>query len=211
METVRMIVVLTLISGLSGLGLAAFSNHTAPIIKMAEKNLIVSTQLKKVLPDAATPSPCDKARPGFDNNPLDDVVCLEGREVYRLKKGGEIVGYAFKAIGEKAYSGTITCLLGLSPEGVLKGIEIVRHAETPGLGSEIENCEWRQQLIGKGPSDMTWRVRKDGGDVDQISGATISSRSVLSCIENGRRFLAEHRAAIDSARPMTEEEACRAE
>ena len=211
METVRMIVVLTAISAVSGLSLAAFNNHAQPIIKVAEKTLIVNTQLKKVIPDASTPSPCDKARPGFDNNPLDDTVCLEGKEVYRLKKGGDIVGYAFKTVGDEAYSGTITCLLGLSPDGVVKGIEIVKHEETPGLGSEIESCEWRKQLVGKGPKDMNWSVTKDGGEVDQISGATISSRSVLDCIEKGREYLKEKRVAIDGATPLGDGEECHAE
>jgi Na+-translocating ferredoxin:NAD+ oxidoreductase subunit G len=211
METVRMVVVLTVISAVSGLSLAAFNNHAQPIIKVAEKTLVVNTQLKKVIPDPSTPGPCDKSKPGFDNNPLDDTVCLDGKEVYRLKKGGDTVGYAFKTIGDKAYGGTITCLLGLSPDGVLKGLEIVKHAETPGLGSEIENCKWRQQLVGKGPNDMNWKVKKDGGDVDQISGATISSRSVLNCIEKGRAFLEEKRAQIDSAAPLAEGKECHAE
>ncbi len=211
MESVRMIVVLTAVSAASGLSLAAFNNHAQPIIKVAEKTLIVNSQLKKVIPDASTPSPCDKAKPGFDNNPLKDTVCLEGKEIYRLRKGGEMAGYAFKTIGDEAYSGTITCLLGLSPEGVLKGIEIVQHGETPGLGSEIENCNWRKQLVGKGPKDMVWKARKDGGDVDQISGATISSRAVLNCIEKGRTYLEENRAAIDSAKALGDGEECHAE
>jgi electron transport complex protein RnfG len=211
METVRMIVVLTAVAAASGLSLAAFNNHAQPIIKVAEKTIIVNTQLKKVIPDASTPSPCDKAKPGFDNNPLEDTICLDGKEVYRLKKGGKPVGYAFKTIGDEAYSGTITCLIGLSPDGVLTGIEIVQHGETPGLGSEIENCEWRRQLVGKGPKDMNWTVTKDGGEVDQISGATISSRSVLNCIEKGRAFLEEKRSTLERAAPMKAGEECHAE
>lgn len=211
MESVRMLLVLTAVSAVSGLSLAAFNNHAQPIIKVAEKTLMVNSQLKKVVPDPSTPSPCDKAKPGYDNDPLQDTVCLDGKEIYRLKKGGEMVGYAFKTIGDEAYSGTITCLVGLSPDGVLKGIEIVQHGETPGLGSEIENCKWRQQLVGKGPKDMSWRVTKDGGDVDQISGATISSRSVLNCIEKGRAFLTEKKDAIDSAKALSDGEECHAQ
>ncbi len=205
MESVRMIAVMTLFSAVSALGLAAFSNHAMPIIKETERFQMVDKQLKKVITNLEEPDPCKPSEAGFDNNPAKDSVCINGREVFRCKKGDTTVGYALSAVGEKAYSGTLTCLVGLSPEGKVLGFEIVQHAETPGLGSEITDCKWRKQLVGKGPQDMKWSVRKDGGDVDAISGATISSRSVLNCIADAREFVMSSKEKIENSTPSTEE------
>jgi electron transport complex protein RnfG len=208
LESIRMIVVLTLISAVSSLGLAAFNNHAQPIIKSNEKTAMISRQLSKVMSDSNKPDPCVKAKAGFDNDPSKETLCVDNTEVYRCRKGEAIMGYAMKTIGDQAYSGTITCLVGLSPDGKVLGVEIVKHAETPGLGSEIGNCVWRRQFVGKGPGDMTWKVKKDGGDVDAISGATISSRSVLSCIGSAQALLEKNAAKLPEAVPMSEGETC---
>jgi electron transport complex protein RnfG len=210
LESIRMIVVLTLISAVSSLGLAAFNNYTQPIIKFNEKTAMISRQLSKVMSDSAAPDPCVKAKAGFDNDPSKETLCVSGTEVYRCRKGGEIMGYAFKTIGDQAYGGTITCLVGLSPKGKVMGVEIVKHAETPGLGSEIENCTWRKQFVGKGPGDMKWQVKKDGGDVDALSGATISSRAVLRCISRAQELLKENLDRLPEAAPMSDRETCNA-
>ena len=209
-ESIRMIAVLTLISAVSSLGLAAFNNHTQPIIKSNERTAMISRQLKKVIGDSATPDPCTKSEAGFNNDPSKETLCVEHTEIYRCRKDGAIAGYALKTIGDDAYSGTITCLTGLAPDGRVLGIEIVKHEETPGLGSEIENCEWRKQLVGKGPTDMTWQVRKDGGDVDAITGATISSRSVLDCVTKAQNLLKKNVENLEIANPMAEDETCNA-
>ncbi len=211
LESIRMIGILTIFSAVSSLGLAAFNNHTQPIIKLNEKTAMISRQLKKVISDTTPPNPCVNGKAGFDNDPSKETVCVGGTEVYRCRKGKKVVGYALKTIGDKSYSGTITCLTGLAPDGKVLGIEIVKHGETPGLGSEIENCEWRKQLVGKGPDDMRWSVKKDGGDVDAISGATISSRSVLDCLTKAQTLLKNNADTLATAKPMTENESCNAQ
>ena len=210
METLRMIVVLTGVSAISALGLAAFNNHAQPIIKEAERSVMINRQLKKVISSLESPDPCQDAEAGFDNDPSENTVCVDGREVYRCTKQEETVGFAFTSIGDNAYSGTITCLVGLSEDGVLKGLEIVKHAETPGLGSEMESCEWRGQMVGKGPKDMIWKVKSDGGNVDAISGATISSRAVLSCVTKAQDFLKKNLSRIRESEPMGQNEECHA-
>jgi electron transport complex protein RnfG len=200
-----MIVVMTVFSAVSALGLAAFSNHTLPIIKQTEKTVMVGRQLKKVITNLDPPDPCKASQAGFDNDPSKDAVCIDGTEVFRCAKGGKTAGVALTTIGENAYSGTIKCLVGIQLDGTVTGFEIVQSAETPGLGSEASKCEWRKQMIGKGPKDMNWSVKKDGGDVDAISGATITSRSVINCVTKAQEFVAKHGAEIESAAPTTEE------
>ena len=206
-ESIKMIIVLTLIAGAASLGLAAFNDQTLPNIAENERQFTLRS-IKRVIPDDATPDPCETAKPKFDNSPDQDVVCVGGNTIYRGRKGDDVVGLAVVAIGDEAYSGTITTLVGLSLDGMVTGIEVLRHAETPGLGAKIEECGWRSQLVGKGPSDMVWKVTKDGGNVDQIGGATISSRSMIDAILDAQKLLAESRDAILKAKPMAKGEVC---
>ena len=207
-ETVRMILVLTLISGLASLGLSAFNAHTMPFIQENERQYTLRS-IKKAIPGTDNPNPCETAAPGFDNRPDQDAVCIEGTTVYRGRNNGKLRGFAIVAQGDKAYSGTITCLIGLSLDGTVTGIEVLKHAETPGLGAKIEECAWRRQLVGKGPADMEWKVVKDGGDVDQISGATISSRSMIDAVRKAQTILAKHRERIVHGPAMEDGEVCR--
>jgi electron transport complex protein RnfG len=209
LETVRMIVVLTVISGLSSLGLAAFNQHAKPFIVKNER-LFTLRSIKKVMPDTKDPDPCETVKPKFENSPDQDAVCIDGMTVYRGSKDGQLVGLAVVTVGEKAYSGTIGSLIGISLDGMVTGVEILKHAETPGLGAKIESCTWRKQFVGKSASDMVWKVEKDGGDVDQISGATISSRSVLNAIGKAQKLVGAKGDTITNAQSMEPGEVCHA-
>jgi electron transport complex protein RnfG len=98
----------------------------------------------------------------------------------------------------------------MSPSGLVTGVEVLKHAETPGLGATIENCQWRSQLVGKKIDEMVWKVAKDGGDVDQISGATISSRSMIDCIQKAQNLVKSSLDKIVSGTPMKQGEVCNA-
>jgi len=206
-ETAKMLLVLTLICGAAGLGLAAVDRSTADLIAENERQFTLRS-IRRAIPDSDSPDPCARSEPAFDNAPDEDRVCIGGHTVYRGRRGDEIVGVAIVSVGERAYSGTIRVLVGLSMDGIVTGVEVLRHAETPGLGAIIEDCEWRRQLVGKGAGDMVWKVAKDGGDVDQISGATISSRSMLDAILKAQRLREEHRDEIVEADPAGEGEVC---
>jgi len=208
-ETVKMLLTLTIIAGLAGLGLAAMNRSTTPLIEENERQFTLRS-INRVVPDAPAhdQDPCLKAEPGFDNTPNQDAVCVGGHRIYRARKGDEVVGLAVEAIGDQAYSGTILNLVGITLDGVVTGVEVLRHAETPGLGSLITDCVWRKQFVGKGPKDMVWKVTKDGGDVDQLAGATISSRSMIDAILKAQQVVAEHKDEILSAEPAGEGEVC---
>jgi electron transport complex protein RnfG len=206
-ESVKMILVLTLIAGAAGIGLAAANSATTPLIAENERQFTLRS-ISAVLPDSHEPDPCGKPGPAYDNSPDGDAVCVAGFKVYRGRKGAEVVGLAVESVGHEAYSGTILTLVGLALDGTVTGIEVLRHAETPGLGALITECRWRRQLVGKGPKDMVWKVAKDGGAVDQISGATISSRSMLDAILQAQKLLAGHKDAILAAAPLGPREVC---
>ncbi len=209
METVKMIVVLTLISGVASFGLAAFNEETKPSIAENERQFTMSS-ITKVLPEDSDPDPCDKNKPEFDNKPDEDRICLDGMLVYRGRKAGKIVGIAIVSIGDEAYSGTITTLVGLDLDGTVTGIEVLKHAETPGLGAKIEDCVWRDQIVGEGLKSISWKVRKDGGQIDSISGATISSRSMIIAVDKAHALLKKYMDEIQNKEAMGAKEVCNA-
>ena len=103
---------------------------------------------------------------------------LEG-EVYIIYQDDTKTGYAFKASGS-GYGGNIDILVGLDNDFVIIGISILSQTETPGVGSRITESSFTDQFKGLSASDIV--LRPEGGKIDAITGATISSRAVVSAI-----------------------------
>jgi electron transport complex protein RnfG len=87
-------------------------------------------------------------------------------------------------------------MLGLDPNGMIYGVEIVRHGETPGLGAKIATPQFRDQFKGRSLSNTEFKLKKDGGDLDQVTGATISPRAIVKAVREGMEFFREHRDEI---------------
>jgi len=109
--------------------------------------------------------------------------------VYRARLRGEPVAAIFRSIAPDGYSGKIHLLVGVYIDGSLAGVRVVKHAETPGLGDaiEIRKSPWINDFSGKSlanPSQDRWRVKRDGGDFDQFTGATITPRAVVAAVRN---------------------------
>ena len=109
--------------------------------------------------------------------------------VYRARRQGEPVAAIFNAIAPDGYSGRIHLLIGIYVDGRIAGVRVVKHAETPGLGDaiEIRKSPWITNFDGKSlddPQPSGWQVRRDGGDFDQLTGATITARAVVSAVRN---------------------------
>ena len=139
--------------------------------------------------------------PPSDNDVASDTLVLNdgARDVvfYRGRSRGVAVGAAFTIVSPSGYSGDIEILVGVDTAGVVTGLKILKHLETPGLGSKIETPEFGGQYLGKSLRDPeTWAVLKDGGTFKQITGATISSRAVTSAVAAGLEFFGAHRAEI---------------
>ena len=109
--------------------------------------------------------------------------------VYRARLAGEPVAAVFNSIAPNGYSGRIHLLVGVYVDGSLAGVRVVKHAETPGLGDavEIRKSPWIKSFDGKSlnnPKTSGWAVKRDGGDFDQFTGATISPRAVVKAVHN---------------------------
>lgn len=192
-EILRLCIVLTVIGAACAAVMAFVDQGTkAPIAQSrgAEK----MDAVKLVIP------PCD-------NDLAKDAVTIKDEDlemeltIYPGKKAGVTVGAAFVIVAPNGYSGDIEIMVGVDTAVVVTGLEILKHAETPGLGSKIQTPKFRNQYIGKSLDDpKTWAVNKDpGGTFVPITGATISSRAVTTAIANGLEFVEAHKAEIFGA------------
>ncbi len=117
------------------------------------------------------------------------------RQFYFIKQDREVLGTAFE-VATSGYGGTIEIMVGVSGEAAISGIKIINHSETPGLGANITKEQFYQQFTVKNLTDTKWDLRKDGGDIDQVSGATISSIAVMQAVHEGLVFFSDHEDGI---------------
>jgi len=97
----------------------------------------------------------------------------------------QFVGAAINTFTNKGFSGNIKLMVGLLPDGSINNISVLEHKETPGLGDKMQKNKspWSEQFNGKNPASFNLAVEKDGGDVDAITAATISSRAYTDAVK----------------------------
>ena len=105
--------------------------------------------------------------------------------MYDGYKNGEWIGTAIETFTDKGFSGRIKLMVGFLSNGNINKIEVLEHKETPGLGDKMEvgKSAFPEQFPGKNPADYKLTVSKDGGDVDAITAATISSRAYCDAVQ----------------------------
>jgi electron transport complex protein RnfG len=112
-----------------------------------------------------------------------------------------------RATVPKGYSGPIELLIGLRQDGSVLGVRVLTHRETPGLGDAIEQTgdgAWIRGFDGKSlshPGADQWAVRRDGGEFDQISGATVTPRAIVSQMKKILAYFSTHRDALFAPAP----------
>ena len=125
----------------------------------------------------------------YDNSTVDEMykISIEGTadslEVYPAKKGGELVGSAIRSYSSKGYGGDVWLMVGLLPDGKINNIAVLEHKETPGLGTKMNDIEFKEQFLGKLPGEFDLNVKKDNGDVDALTGATITTRAFNQAVQ----------------------------
>ena len=140
-----------------------------------------------------------------DNDLLANSITLNDAsgtpvQIYRALAGDQVTAVAFQVTG-KGYAGDIDVILGLAADGKILGARVLAHKETPGLGDKIEVAKGDWILAFEGlslgdPPPERWAVKKDGGDFDQFSGATITPRAVVRALKGGLEFIAANRATL---------------
>ena len=121
--------------------------------------------------------------PEFDNNPIEEMYKVpsdegyDSLEVYPALKNGLLVGSAIRSYSKKGFTGNVWIMVGFSTNGSVINIEVLDHKETPGLGTKMAEPKFKDQFQGVHPENFQLKVKKDGGEVDAITAATISSRA----------------------------------
>ncbi|MGI6394944.1 MAG: RnfABCDGE type electron transport complex subunit G [bacterium] len=167
----NMVLVLTIISVIAAAALGFTFTKTDSKIKEMQAQKKTSA-IKKVVPH-------------FDNNPDSEkysVEGIEGLEFYPAKKGGTLVGTAVETFSDNGYAGRIDVMIGFNDKLDIIDYVILNHNETPGLGARLSDNKFKSQFPGKNPKSFKLVVKKDGGEVDAITAATISSRAFLDAV-----------------------------
>ncbi len=174
-DFLKLVGTLTVICILSGVLLSVVNSMTRARIE-AVKRQQRADAMKEVLPE-------------FDNNPAEDTfAATNGSDVvtfYIARLGTKVVGAAFESVSKDGYGGDIRLMTGIDvPEYRLQGIDIIEHKETPGLGANIDADIFKSQFVFPLATAIL-KVKKDGGHVDAVTAATISSRAVVKAVDEG--------------------------
>jgi electron transport complex protein RnfG len=122
-------------------------------------------------------------------------------DVFVLTERGAPMATVFATVAPHGYNASIGLLIGVSPIGTVTGVRAVRHRETQGLGDAIDaaKSDWILQFDGKAlgaPSLALWAIDQDDGAFDAISGATVTSRAVVTAVKNTLLYFEQHRDEI---------------
>jgi electron transport complex protein RnfG len=176
----------------AGVGVVAVT-HAMTDTRIAEnQRQAMLSKLKAIVP-------ADRVK----NDPLADVIQVQDQallgapvtDVYRVRDGDAPVALVLRPIVPDGYAGPIKLLVSVLADGRLGGVRVIDHHETPGLGDKIDENkdDWIvAQFNGKSLGDPVpekWQVKRDGGDFDQFTGATITPRSVVKAVKNTLLFV----------------------
>ena len=178
-EIMKLGLILLIIAAIAGASLGFVNEKTkGPIAE--QKRLADIKARQEVLAEAD------------DFQPIDINEAYEGlvKEVNKGTKDGSLVGYTIKAI-PKGYAGKVEVLVGIDTNGVITGMTIGDHQETPGFGADAEQPEFKDQYKDK-TIDMDLVVTKKGAsqenEIDSIAGATITSKAVTKGVNEAMEY-----------------------
>lgn len=176
----------TLLVGLS-------HDQTTEQIRENERNALL-TQLNAITPR-------------HNNDLLQDVLIIQAPEqlgsqqttIYRARLNQTPIAAIFSPVTAQGYSGAIKLIIAIRTDGTLAGVRVISHRETPGLGDKIEHERhpWIFDFTGKQlNSPVRWQVKRDGGDFDQFTGATITPRAVVAAVHQTLQYFSQHQDAL---------------
>jgi electron transport complex protein RnfG len=121
--------------------------------------------------------------------------------VYRARQDDQPVAVLMIVTAPDGYNGDIRLLTAIDTAGVVLGVRVLSHRETPGLGDpiEVEKSDWVLGFNGKSllkPQIKGWTVKRDGGEFDQFTGATISPRSVVRAVHSALLYFQENQQLL---------------
>jgi len=178
--------------------LAGTNDLTWPAIEKSERDAKIKL-IAQVLPAGSYDNDLVKSTRVLPADPL--LGLRKPAEYYPAELAGKTTAVVLEAIAPDGYAGEIKLLVGIRPDGQLTGVRVTSHNETPGLGDyiDIAKSRWILQFNGKSlinPQPDDWKVKKDGGKFDYMTGATISPRAVVKAVKNALSYFAQHKAEL---------------
>ncbi len=184
---------------LLGTALLAGVNELTHDRIIEQEKLRVLQQLNEITPTGS-----------YNNDLLEDVIKIEDPgffrhaapvTVYRARMDGLAVSVIMIVTAPDGYNGDIRLLIGVNASGTILGVRVIAHRETPGLGDpiEIEKSDWIrgfEQRSLHDPEDAGWAVKRDGGEFDQFTGATISPRAVVKAVQRSLLYFQTNGQAL---------------
>jgi Na+-translocating ferredoxin:NAD+ oxidoreductase subunit G len=171
----NMIISLVVISFVASLALGGIYTITKEPIEIAAKAKQVNA-IKEVLPE-------------FDSLYSYKIMPDKGKDSVTIHlgyKGGSLVGTAVATYSNLGYNATqIQLMVGFLPDSKIQNISVVQQNETPGLGTKMKEPKFKDQFNNINPAEFKLKVKKDGGNVDAITAATISSRAFCDAVDRG--------------------------
>lgn len=176
----------------------AFTNEGTKETIRCNRQAVLQSSLQAVMPARR-----------HDNSLLTDFIRVQdpllgpkNYRVYRARNNGEPAGVVMEATAPEGYGGNIDLLVGVDADGRITGVRVVPpHNETPGLGDKIETSksDWIYGFDGKSldnPDPDGWAVKKDGGEFDSFTGATITPRAVVDAVYSALAWYSAHRGDV---------------
>lgn len=187
---------------IAGTALLAGVHHLTAERIAAQERRAVLEQLQEIIP-------ADR----YDNALQDDWISFtdeahfpRGQQViaYRARRDALPVAVILRFAAVNGYNGPIHLLAGIEADGSLAGVRVTSHRETPGLGDPIElaRSDWVRSFDGRSlrsPGPQGWRVRRDGGEFDQFTGATITPRAIVEAVRLALDYYAANRQTLFEA------------
>ncbi|MDO6683479.1 MULTISPECIES: electron transport complex subunit RsxG [unclassified Oceanobacter] len=150
----------------------------------------------------------------YDNDLLTDVISVnrnfdtrllgplpDDASIHLARHQGQVTTVILPVVAPDGYTMEIGLLVGIHADGRLAGVRVISHRETPGLGDKIDlkKSDWVMAFNGKSllsPAESAWAVKKDGGDFDQFTGATITPRAVVTAVKHALQFFERHQTQL---------------
>ena len=167
----------------------------------AQERRVIREQLGQIIPRQ------------HDNSLLEDKMVFSDEDyfpngqrvtAYRARLDGQPLAVVLKFNAVNGYNGNIALLAGINADGTLRGVRVISHKETPGLGDaiELEKSDWIKSFSGKSlknPRPDSWAVKRDGGSFDQFTGATITPRAIVDAVKLALQYFDAHRQYLFKA------------
>ncbi|SDX69690.1 electron transport complex protein RnfG [Allochromatium warmingii] len=198
---------------LSGAVLGAFAIGGVTLVAVthgAVDSRIADNQRQAMLDQLNTILPAER----ITNDPLQDSLQVSASDllgadstpVYRARQDAAPVALVLESVVPDGYAGPIKLLVAVLHDGTLGGVRVVSHHETPGLGDKIEvaKSDWVLDFTGKSltnPPLEKWAVKRDGGEFDQFTGATITPRSIVNAVRDTLLYVQQQGEALYQPSP----------